>query len=137
MKSRRTQQAINTSSLPDIVFMILFFFMAIGLFPPPQAKFENDLIVRKAIELEDTSKYIQIKVGSEGELQLGYEVISIDNLTELIKDREDKKRNIVVLSIDDDAPIGYIKNYVEPAIQKAGISQVRYEVLEEEEVSSE
>lgn len=132
MKSRRTQQKINTSSLPDIVFMILFFFMAIGLFPPPQAKFENDILVKEGIELEDTNRYIHIKVGPEGELQYGYDVVDIDDLTELIKDREDTKRNIVVLSIDNDAPIGYLKNYVEPAILKAGINQVRYEVLEKE-----
>ena len=134
MKSRRTQQKINTSSLPDIVFMILFFFMAIGLFPPPQAKFENDILVKEGIELEDTNRYIHIKVGPEGELQYGYDVVDIDDLTKIIKDREDTKRNIVVLSIDDDAPIGYLKNYVEPAILKAGINQVRYEVLEKEEV---
>ena len=132
MKSRRTQQKINTSSLPDIVFMILFFFMAIGLFPPPQAKFENDILVKEGIELEDTSRYIHIKVGPEGELQYGYEVVDVDDLTDMLKDREDTKRNIVVLSIDDDAPIGYLKNYVEPAILKAGINQVRYEVLEKE-----
>ena len=132
MKSRRAQQKINTSSLPDIVFMILFFFMAIGLFPPPQAKFENDILVKEGIELEDTNRYIHIKVGPEGELQYGYDVVDIDDLTELIKDREDTKRNIVVLSIDNDAPIGYLKNYVEPAILKAGINQVRYEVLEKE-----
>ena len=132
MKSRRTQQKINTSSLPDIVFMILFFFMAIGLFPPPQAKFENDILVKEGIELEDTNRYIHIKVGPEGELQYGYDVVDIDDLTDMLKDREDTKRNIVVLSIDDDAPIGYLKNYVEPAILKAGINQVRYEVLEKE-----
>ena len=133
MRSKRTQQTINTSSLPDIVFMILFFFMAIGLFPPPQAKFDNDLITKEGIELEETDRYIHIKVGPEGELQLGYDVIDIDDLTGLIKNREEKKRNVVVLSIDNDAPIGYLKNYVEPAILKAGINQVRYEVLEEKE----
>ncbi len=134
---RRASQKLNTSSLPDIVFMILFFFMAIGMFPPPQAKFENDLNVRKGIELEETNRYIFIKVGPNGELQLGYDVVDINNLAELLRNREEKKRNIVVFSIDDDAPIGFIKNHVEPAVLEAGITQIRYEVLEEEKVSSE
>ena len=129
-KSRRGSTALNTSSLPDIVFMILFFFMAIGMFPPPQAKIENDIITAPGVELEDTSNYIHLRV-SEEEIQLGYEVIPFENLTEELTKIKDK--HVVILHVDDDTPIGFIKNHVEKAILEAGKTKISHEVLEEDD----
>lgn len=128
MRSRksREQQELNTSSLPDIVFMILFFFMAIGMFPPPQPKIENDIIeVESAIELEDNGNYIHVRV-SKDEIQLDYEVINIDDLTQLLT--EIKNKNIVILHIDNDTPMGIVRTIVEPAILAAKKSKISYEV---------
>ena len=132
---RRETQELNTSSLPDIVFMILFFFMAIGQFPSPQAKVENDILVQETgVELEDTNKYIHVRIGPEG-IQLGYEIVLLESLSEGIKDYrgEYPSRSIVVLHIDNDVEIGYIKNEVEPAILASGVKQVRYETVQEKE----
>ena len=133
--NRRGSQKLNTSSLPDIVFMILFFFMAIGKFPPPQAKIENDIIVSDAgEELKDTSNYIHLRISGD-QIQLGYEVIEFEQLTaELIKIKD---KDVVILHIDDDTPIGYIKNHIEKAILEAGKRKISHQVLEEKpEVSS-
>lgn len=133
MKSRRTTPKLNTSSLPDIVFMILFFFMAIGMFPSPQPLVENDILVYESgTELEDTNKYIHVRVGPDG-LQLNYELTTIESLTEDLKEfkKDNPKRTIVVLHVDNDVEIGLLKNEIEPAILSAGIKQVRYEVLQE------
>lgn len=134
MKSRRTSQKLNTSSLPDIVFMILFFFMAIGMFPSPQAKVENDILVYETgVELEETNRYIHVRVGPDG-VQLGYDLSSLDTLAEDLREfrKENPKKNIVVLHVDNDVEIGVLKLEVEPAILAAGIKNVRYEVLDEE-----
>ena len=136
MRSKRQTPKLNTSSLPDIVFMILFFFMAIGMFPPPQPKFDNDIIINEAgTELEATANYIQLKIGPNGEIQLGYDLVQLEDLTKAIKDyrKDNPKRGIIVLSIDNDAPIGYIKNEVEPAIREAGLTSIQYEVVHEKE----
>lgn len=132
--SRRQQVELNTSSLPDIVFMILFFFMAVGMFPSPQPIVENDILVRETgVELEDTNKYIHVRVGPDG-VQLGYELSSIETLTDDLIEykKENPRRTIVVLHIDDDVAIGVIKVEIEPAILEAGIKNVRYETTEEE-----
>jgi len=110
--------------------MILFFFMAIGMFPPPQAKIENDIITAPGVELEDTSNYIHLRV-SEEEIQLGYEVIPFENLTEELTKIKDK--HVVILHVDDDTPIGFIKNHVEKAILEAGKTKISHEVLEEDD----
>ena len=133
-KNRRGQQELNTSSLPDIVFMILFFFMAIGMFPPPQPLIENDIISSsQGVELEDTSNYIHVRV-SKSQIQLGYEIIKLEDLTELLTKIDDK--DVVVLHIDNDTPIGLVKSEILPAILDSGKSLVSYEVeeIQDEEV---
>ena len=132
-RGRRQQQELNTSSLPDIVFMILFFFMAIGQFPSPQAQVENDIIVRETgVELEDTNKYIHVRIGPDG-VQLNYDVIMLEDLAQGIRDYREEfpTRSIVVFHIDDDVEIGYLKKEVEPAVLAAGIKQIRYETDKE------
>ena len=132
-KTRETQE-LNTSSLPDIVFMILFFFMAIGMFPPPQPRIENDIITSsQGVELEDTNNYIHVRV-STGQIQLGYEVIKLEDLTKLLTKIKDK--DVVILHIDDDTPIGFVKGEVLPKILDARKTLVSYEVeeIQDEEV---
>ena len=128
-KKRRVQEELNTSSLPDIVFMILFFFMAIGMFPPPQSKIENDIITAQGVELDDQSNYIHLRV-SESEIQLDYDIIALDELTIKLKEID---KNVVILHIDDGTPIGFVKNYIEKAILKAGKTKVSHQVLEEDD----
>lgn len=131
MKSRkkREKQELNTSSLPDIVFMILFFFMAIGMFPPPAPKIENDIVVAEAPELEDTGNYIHVRI-SESELQLDYDIITLEELVIKLKEID---KDVVILHIDNDTPIGYVKA-LEEEVLKAGKKRVAYEVILPEEV---
>ena len=129
-KKRRVQEELNTSSLPDIVFMILFFFMAIGMFPPPQAKIENDIITAPGVELDDQRNYIHLRVSGD-QIQLGYDIIEFDDLTKELSKIKD--RNVVILHIDDDTSIGFVKNYIEKAILEAGKTKVSHQVLEEDD----
>lgn len=133
MRSKRPQPELNTSSLPDIVFMILFFFMAVGMFPSPQAKVENDILIYESgLELDETSAYIHVRIGPDG-IQLGYDLTSIETLKEdlIAFKKEFPRRSIVVLHIDNDVEIGLLKNEVEPAILDAGIKNIRYETAKE------
>lgn len=132
MKSRRRNREtpeMNTSSLPDIVFMILFFFMAIGMFPPPAPQIENDIVVYEGVELEDTGNYISLRV-SKDEIQLGYDVIKFEELTDKIKEFDE---DIVIIHIDDDTPIGFVKSHVEKAVLASGKSKIAYEVIKEKD----
>lgn len=135
MRSKRTNPKLNTSSLPDIVFMILFFFMAIGMFPSPQAKVENDITIGTGDELDNQSNYIHVRV-SKDQIQLGYEVIELADLTELLT--KIKKKNVVILHIDDDTPIGLVNQTIKPAILDSGKTTIYVEVeVQDEEESGE
>lgn len=120
------------------MFAILFFFIAIGLVKPPTPKIHLEPVVLEGgVDLKDTSRYIHVQIGLlNGELvaQVGYDtIIPLGDLTDTLEDirKEEPIRNIVLLYIDEETGIGYIKNEIEPAILDAGITQVNY-VLEEE-----
>lgn len=125
------------------MFAILFFFVAIGMVKPPTAKIDSTQVVLEGgTELDETSKYIQVYIGLQDDevvAQVGFNtIVSLSDLTQALKDiREDEPmRSIVVLRIDKDTGMGYIKNEIEPAILDAGIKQVRYVLEDEEEVQS-
>lgn len=141
-QTRRQKSGITTSSLPDIIFMLLFFFVAIGMVPAPLAKIDSEqIILDGGEELEDTKNYIHVYIGSEdGELvaQVGYgTAIPLETLTDVIKDvrKEDAQRNTVVLRIDVDTPIGVVRNIIEPAILDANVKKIIY-FLDDEEVQN-
>ena len=142
-QKRRVSQALNTSSLPDIVFMLLFFFVAIGKVPAPLAKIDVTQVVKEGgVDLEDTSRYIHIQIGNQGDelvAQIGYDVIvPVGELTDALKEirKSEPKRNIVLLYIDDETGMGYLKNEIEPAILESGIKNVNYVLEDEKEVQS-
>ena len=139
--SRRAKgAAISTASLPDIIFMILFFFMVVAVIPAPRAKIDAEVIeLEGGEELKETKHYIHVYLGAyNGQLvaQIGYDtIVPLEGLTEALKDirKEDPQKRIVVLRIDDTTGMGYIRNEVEPSILEAGIKQVRYQ-LEDEDI---
>ena len=121
------------------MFAILFFFIAIGLVKPPQAKVDAVIpVIEAKEELKETSKYIHVHIGLlDGELvaQVGYDtIVPFSELTEALNEvqEDDPKRSIVLLHIDEETGMGYIRNEIEPAILKANINNVTY-VLDEAE----
>ena len=138
--SRRGEQKLNTSALPDIIFMILFFFMTIGMIPAPRPQIDAIVpVLEGGEELDETKHYIHMYIGSlDGELvaQIGYDTITgLDGITEALKAirEDDPLRNIVVLRIDSKTGMGYLRNEIEPAILDAGIRKVKYQ-LEDEDI---
>ena len=123
------------------MFAILFFFIAIGMVKPPTPKVDlTQVVLEGGVDLEDTSKYIHVQIGlKDGELvaQVGYDTfVPFSELTEALKEvkKEEPSRNIVLLYIDHETGMGYIKNEIEPAILEAGIKNVRYVLDDEKEV---
>jgi len=117
--------AVNTASLPDIVFMLLFFFMVVTVLR------DNDLLVKntlpKADQVEklkkDRSVYIfagkpsaryQDKYGKEGKIQIGDKFTDVSNLKfaltearqKLLPELQDKV--MVALKVDEETNTGLV-----------------------------
>ncbi len=117
--------AVNTASLPDIVFMLLFFFMVVTVLRNNDLKVKNELPKADQVEKlkKDRSVYIfagkpssryQEKYGKEGKIQIGDKYTSVDNikfaLTEarakLLPELQDKV--MVALKVDKETNTGLV-----------------------------
>lgn len=117
--------AISTASLPDIVFMLLFFFMVVTVLRDDNLLVQNKLPKADQVEKlkKDRSVYIyagkpssryQDKYGSEAKIQIGDKYTDISNikfaLTEarqkLLPELQDKV--MVALKVDEKTNTGMV-----------------------------
>ncbi len=94
-KSGKGQPGISTASLPDIVFMLLFFFMAAAVMKTTDPLVEYTKPTGDAIyRFEDVSVLANIKVGQEigspstaPKVQLNDDIKSVQDITQFIWDK--------------------------------------------------
>ena len=138
-KKHREGAKLGTSSLPDIIFTLLFFFILIGMVPAPLADIKAEVpVLMGGEDLEETKRYIHVYIGIENAeivAQIGYDiVVPIAELTTALEEYQEEfpKKDIVVLRIDSETGMGYIRNEIEPAIIKSGIKIVKYQLEDEQ-----
>ena len=152
-KKGKGQQRINTASLPDIVFMLLFFFMV------STTMRETEVQVRvkvpeatevKKLEKKSLVSYIYIgrpvshlvkMYGTEPVIQLNDKLINEEGIPyESVQDfvlfeREklpevDKNRMTISLRIDEDIPMGNVDD-VKQALRRAKALIINYSARKE------
>ena len=142
-KRGNSSPAISTASLPDIVFMLLFFFMVVTVIR--NAELKVDVKVPMASELkklEDKSlvsylyigkpmkKYIADR-GSAPLLQLNDKFASINQIPFFVEEKKlkvaESKRDKITASlrIDNEVTMGFISD-VKTELRKAGQLKVNY-----------
>ncbi|MBB6459240.1 ExbD/TolR family protein [Flammeovirga kamogawensis] len=139
-KKTKTKQDIPTSALPDIIFMLLFFFMISTTFRESELLVKNSL--PQASELTKLEKkslvsYIYIgeptdtkKFGTEPRIQVNDVLIEPDQIVQHViqeKDKlgEDGDKITMSLKIDRDAKMGVISD-VRQKLRDANALKVNY-----------
>lgn len=139
-KKIKRQPKINTSALPDIIFMLLFFFMVVTVLRDQQIMVKN--ILPKATELqklEHPSLVTNIYVGqplnpNHGNMpitQINDAFIHKDHLEQAIRTQNrnnqlhQSPRAITALKIDQEVSMGIVTD-VKTALRKAGRLKVSY-----------
>lgn len=134
-KKKRTMPEVSTASLPDIIFMLLFFFMVVTVLKKNPALVTYD--IPDVIENEKVAKdadYAYIFVGKNKknnyEVQLNNRIIPInkveEELIEFISASEvDKSEYDVLLKADRGVPMKVIRN-IKLGLRKAGIKKMYY-----------
>ncbi len=137
------QPAINTASLPDIVFMLLFFFMVSTtmkevdmkvLVSPAQA---TELVKLERKELV-TFIYVGIPLrafqslyGTEPRIQLNDQFATVKDIQSYIAQSRDNMREsdqakmIVSIKADKESPMGVITD-IKQALRKAAALKINY-----------
>ncbi|NNM24273.1 MAG: biopolymer transporter ExbD [Flavobacteriaceae bacterium] len=117
--------AVNTASLPDIVFMLLFFFMVVTVLRDSNLLVQQRLPKGDQVEKlkKDRSVFIyagkpspryQDKYGTEGKIQIGDKYTDISNLSFALTEARAKLRPelqskiMVALKVDEETNTGLV-----------------------------
>ncbi len=139
--------AVSTASLPDIVFMLLFFFMTVTTMKDSTLMVENTLpnaTETKKLEKKDRVIYIYVgkptspytKVfGTEPKIQLNDKFANVSEVGDFILQERAKKpqelQNVLTtaLKVDKDANMGLISD-IKQELRKVNALKVNYTTFE-------
>ncbi|MBC32280.1 MAG: biopolymer transporter ExbD [Muricauda sp.] len=139
--------AISTASLPDIVFILLFFFMTVTTIKTDTLLVANELPIAEEVGLiENEELIIEILVGRPSKelsklygdqpaIQLNDRLAKIEEvapfvLTELSKKPNDIRNKVIVsLKIDKKANVGLVQD-IKEELSKINLLKVNYATLE-------
>lgn len=143
-EEKREAPALSTSSLPDIIFMLLFFFMAVTTMKevtykvrvsPPSAtelqKLENKSLVRYIYVGKPMQEFAKI-YGSESRIQLNDQFADASEIESFItRERtamKEEDQNVMTVSIkaDKDTKMGVISD-IKQALRRAYALKINYQ----------
>jgi biopolymer transport protein ExbD len=145
---------ISTASLPDIVFMLLFFFMVATVIKEDNLKIKNALPFADQIEKLDKKKPIsyiyagkpseryEATMGSEARLQLNDKFASPDEIKAFVAAeraalREDQVNKLIMaLKVDKEANMGLIMD-IKTELRKANALKINYTTKKGDATSNE
>ncbi|GHA23757.1 biopolymer transporter ExbD [Salinimicrobium marinum] len=135
--------AVNTASLPDIVFMLLFFFMVATVMRQNTLKIQNVLPYADQVEKLDkkdlvmyiyagkpSSRY-QANAGTEARIQLNDNFASVNDVQQFIfSEREAKREELVpflttALKVDEETNMGLVSD-IKQELRKAEALKINY-----------
>jgi len=134
--------AVNTAALPDIVFMLLFFFMVATVMRQNTLKIENDLPLAdqvEKLEKKDLIMYIYAgkpsanyrQYGSEAKIQLNDDLADIGDIAAFIAAERASKREELVkdlttaLKIDKSVNMGLVSD-IKEELRKVNALKINY-----------
>ena len=133
--------AISTASLPDIVFMLLFFFMVATVMRENSLKIQNSLPVANQVEKLDKKNpvsYIYMgkpssgyEFGTEARIQLNDQFASLSDVSAFISSERAALREelipflTVALKVDRDANMGIVGD-VKQELRKVNALKINY-----------
>jgi len=141
--SGKQLKAINTASLPDIVFMLLFFFMVTTVMRETELKIQvrvPEATEIKKLEKKSLVSYIYIgkplralqkTFGSEPRIQLNDAFATPEDIRDFVTsereqmDENDQKQMTISLKIDQDTKMGIVTD-VKQELRKSSALKIMY-----------
>ena len=139
-KSAQTKQGIPTSALPDIIFMLLIFFMVVTVLREVELQVQVEYARAENVETIEQKRLVSyIYIGPErlGGGELGDTRIQIDDaliedmgaIRQIMYDKlMDEPRLLVSLRVDRDSEFGIVTD-VQQELRHAGTLRINYSTL--------
>ncbi len=126
-KRANSKQEIPTSSMPDIIFMLLLFFMVATTLREVDVYVKYKLPEAKAIEKIENKRLISyIWVGNDGRIQLNDNIVELDEIQDIMYKKRVELPNVIVsLRIDKESDMGVVTD-IQQALRKASTLRINY-----------
>ncbi len=146
-KKTKPKVEISTASLPDIVFMMLFFFMVTATIRPeeqlvqakiPQARELNKVEKEQLLKEISVGKPNNKALGQEPKITVGDRFIAMKDIPQWVSQQRDelpeyyKEQMIILLRADEDLEMGIIADIMEE-LKKANARKILYRTLDKVE----
>lgn len=122
-----TKQEIPTSSMPDIVFMLLLFFMVTTTLREVEVYVDYKLPEAQAIEKIENKRLISyIWVGKDRRIQINDSIVKFDEIEKIMYAKRQALPNVIVsLRIDQGIDMGLVTD-IQQALRKAYCLRINY-----------
>ncbi len=140
-KSAGTKQEVSTASMPDIIFMLLIFFMVTTVLREVELKVRVNFTQAENIEKIEQKRLVSyIYVGPErvgpnqfGETQIQIDdaIVSLDDIQGLMSDKlADQPKLIVSIRMDQDSETGILID-IQEELRDANALRINYSTKDE------
>lgn len=122
-----TKQEIPTSSMPDIVFMLLLFFMVTTTLREVDVLVQFKLPEAQAIEKIENKRLISyLWVGRDKRIQINDSIVKLEEVEPIMYGKRQVLPNVIVsLRIDQGVDMGLVMD-IQQALRKAYCLRVNY-----------
>lgn len=135
--------AISTASLPDIVFMLLFFFMVVTVMRDNSLKIDNELPFADQVEKLDKKELVmyiyagkpseryQSQFGTEARIQLNDKFANVNDIRQFVVEERRTRREelqnklITALKVDKETNMGLVSD-IKQELRKIEALKVNY-----------
>lgn len=129
-KRASTKQEIPTASMPDIVFMLLLFFMVTTTLREVDVMVQFKLPEAEAIEKIENKRLVSyIWVGNDERIQLNDNIIQLDDVQDLMYKKRVELPNVIVsLRVDKNSNMGIVTD-IQQELRKADARRINYSTM--------
>jgi biopolymer transport protein ExbD len=126
-KRASTKQEIPTSSMPDIIFMLLLFFMVTTTLREVEVKVKYELPDAKAVEKIENKRLISyLWIGRSGRMQINDNIVQLEEVRDIMYQKRVQIPNVIIsLRIDTQTKMGQVTD-VQQELRKADCRRVNY-----------
>ena len=133
------EAAISTAALPDIIFMLLFFFMVTTVLRKSDENLKYKIPTAEQLkDIEQKSLVTQISIGipkettrfgSEARIEAGGRLIDVEDIVPFVMREKDKlptysrDQIIILLKADEEVPMGIVSD-VKQELRKANARRI-------------
>ncbi|MEE9224935.1 MAG: biopolymer transporter ExbD [Bacteroidota bacterium] len=130
-KQAQTKQQIPTASMPDMIFILLIFFMVTTVMKEQTIKVKFTLPSAKQIEKIDNKRLISyIWVGRDGRIQIDDNIVYVGDIQSIMYRKRKELPNVIVsLRIDRGSKMGIVTD-IQQQLRKADALRINYSALQ-------